>query len=276
MPDKAEWHSPGEPVDLPGRAGDTGLQRVAELRWPELRSLHARLPPHRHETVTGPGQIGVAFTPHDDVLYESAGRTRRTSYPGGSVVCTGGSPIVWSDVRGPTEALEMYPSPDLVAGLLDTTPGWDWTWPVDRCVVGAVDPVVVGVASVLRRAHVGTTYLSETAVGALGLLLARTDLRRVHDLVEADLGGRLDLQRLAAATHLSTHHFARSFAASTGLAPHAFVTARRMDRARVMLAGSIVTVAEVAEAVGFDNLSHFRRVFRAHAGMSPAQYRQAV
>lgn len=279
-------------------AGGATLPRVVpELRWPELRSSHARLPPHGGETVTGAGQIGVAFTAHEDVGYRSGGRIRRASYPGGSVVCTGAEPIVWSDVHGPTEALELYPAPEIIAALLGTSAGPGWTWPVERCVVGAVDPVVVGVASVLRRAHVGAAYVSETAVGALGLLLARhvlveyggvrlprppghtrlapADLRRVHDVVEAGLGERLELRRLAAATHLSTHHFARSFAATTGTTPHAFVTARRMDRARTLLRGTAATVAEVAAAVGFDNLSHFRRVFRAHAGTSPAQYRRS-
>jgi AraC family transcriptional regulator len=95
----------------------------------------------------------------------------------------------------------------------------------------------------------------------------------VGDLIDAHLAATLTLDRLAATVHLSPHHFARAFKATVGLAPHAYVTARRMDRARSLLRDTDRPVADVATAVGFTNLSHFRRVFRAHAGDTPAAYR---
>ncbi|MCA2216565.1 AraC family transcriptional regulator [Jidongwangia harbinensis] len=268
--------------------------RHSELAWPGFTSAWAWLPPHAHETVTGAHQVGVAFSGHRDVHVRSGARAGRASYPGGSVVCSGADPIVWSDVRDPTEALEIYPAADLVASVGGTGAGW----PTDRTVVGAADPVVVGVAGIIRRAHVASAYLGETASSGLGHLLvrhvlteyggqrlppapghtrlSRAQVSRVADLVAADLGGRLTLDRLAAETHLSAHHFARAFKATVGQAPHAYVTARRMDRARLLLATTGLGVADVAKAVGFANLSHFRRVFRAHTGAGPAAYRSAV
>ena len=47
-----------------------------------------------------------------------------------------------------------------------------------------------------------------------------------------------------------------------------------MDRARQLLVQSGATVEQVATTVGFGNLSHFRRVFRAHVGTTPAEYRR--
>ena len=101
----------------------------------------------------------------------------------------------------------------------------------------------------------------------------RLDTRAVDlvtDLVEARLHEVLSLDDLAVAVRLSPYHFHRSFRASTGMAPHAFVTARRMDRARLLLWTSGRTVDEVATAVGFHNRSHFRRVFRRHHGLPPS------
>jgi AraC family transcriptional regulator len=75
---------------------------------------------------------------------------------------------------------------------------------------------------------------------------------------------------------LSPFHFARAFKASTGLAPHQFVTARRMERAKTLLLESRASVVEVAHAVGLSNVSHFRRMFRAHLGMLPGELRNGV
>lgn len=270
-------------------------RQASELSWPGFSSAWARLAPHAHETVTGARQVGVAFSSHRDVHVRSGRRTGRISYAGGSVVCSGAEPIVWSDVRDPTEALEIYPTAALVASV---TEGAELDWPIERTVVGAADPVVVGVAGILRRAHIASAYVGETAGSALGLLLARhlvveygglrlppapghTRLSRgelavVAGVVDDDLSGLLTLDRLAGAIHLSSHHFARAFKATVGQAPHAYVTARRMDRARQLLASTGLGVSEVASAVGFANLSHFRRVFRAHFGAGPGAYRREL
>ena len=66
---------------------------------------------------------------------------------------------------------------------------------------------------------------------------------------------------------------ARAFARTTGLPPHRFVTSRRMDRARLLLWNSDRPVDDVARAVGFSNLSHFRRVFRDFHGVAPRALR---
>jgi hypothetical protein len=73
-----------------------------------MRSQHAWLAPHDDETVTGPGQVGVAFSAHADVRWQAGGVTRSASYPGGSVILSGPAPIVWSHVRDRTEELEIY------------------------------------------------------------------------------------------------------------------------------------------------------------------------
>jgi AraC family transcriptional regulator len=72
---------------------------------------------------------------------------------------------------------------------------------------------------------------------------------------------------------LSPYHFHRCFRVTTGLTPHAFVTARRMDRARLMVSATSRPVDEIAASVGFTNLSHFRRVFRRHHGGPPSALR---
>lgn len=266
------------------------------LVWPGMTSVYATLAPHAHESRTGPGQVGVSFSAHRGVAYRSDGRTARATYGGGSVVCSGDEEIVWSDVRDTTEALEIYPSQDLLRTL--GAPDQARPWPVERAAVGQVDPVVLGVASTLRRAHVVGDYVGETAGSTLAHLLAhhvlrtyggsvrpsgettrrlsRTALSQVHDLVESDLAGELTLERLSATVHLSPFHFARCFVATVGMPPHRFVTSRRIDHARQLLRSSSWSVERIAGEAGFRNISHFRRVFRAQVGTTPAAYRAAI
>jgi AraC-like DNA-binding protein len=51
------------------------------------------------------------------------------------------------------------------------------------------------------------------------------------------------------------------------LRPHA------VARARQLLAGTELTVAQVAEQCGYDNLAHFGVLFRRFTGATPAAYR---
>jgi AraC family transcriptional regulator len=94
-------------------------------------------------------------------------------------------------------------------------------------------------------------------------------LARVTELVEDRLASPPSLRELAAAAAMSPFHFQRLFRAATGSSPHAYVAARRMERARWMLNEPDATVASVAGALGFTDLAHFRRVFRRQFNTSP-------
>jgi hypothetical protein len=87
---------------------DGARMRVASAG---LTFTHAEVPAHDGETMTGPFQVGVAFSKHEDVRYRVGQRWGHASYAGGAVICSANEPIVWSRVREPTEALEIYPDP---------------------------------------------------------------------------------------------------------------------------------------------------------------------
>jgi AraC family transcriptional regulator len=254
-----------------------------------MRSEHAWLPPHEDPTVTGSGQVGIAFSGHTGLPWRAGGRSAVADIAPGSTIVTGADPVHWLRVGEPTEALEIYPSADLLRSLA----GRPVT--VERPVVGAPDGVVLGIGSVLRRVHATDAHLGDVAASALahrlaghllhrycglpiaaepgpGTLDART-VDRVAQYVDGALGETLSLDRLASVALLSPFHFARAFRTSTGLTPHGFVTARRIDRARHLLRTGPEPVDAVARAVGFSNVSHFRRVFRGHTGVLPSALR---
>ena len=92
--------------------------------------------------------------------------------------------------------------------------------------------------------------------------------------MRADLSGNLSLEQLARECGLSRSHFARAFRQSTGCAPHQWLMAQRLERARELLRGSRAPRRDLARACGFIDASHFSRVFRANTGMTPSDYRR--
>ena len=99
--------------------------------------------------------------------------------------------------------------------------------------------------------------------------------RQVVDYIEHHLDLPLTLQQLAEVAHLSEYHFARMFKRSVGMAPHQYVTQRRLNQASRLLLNPELTLAEIALRCGFSSQSHFSNRFKAFYGVTPASYRKA-
>jgi AraC-like DNA-binding protein len=106
--------------------------------------------------------------------------------------------------------------------------------------------------------------------------LAPAALRRVKDFIDANLDKNLDLETLAETAELSTFHFARAFKKTTGTTPHNFLLERRVDRARQLLLGTDLSLAEIARAVGFSDQGHLARHVRTRLGVPPSILRRSA
>ena len=79
-------------------------------------------------------------------------------------------------------------------------------------------------------------------------------------------------EELAAMTGMSCVYFRKLFTRLMGQAPMSYVHTLRIQKAKDMLRSDFVTVAEVAEAVGYCNVYHFSKMFKQQTGLSPGQY----
>ncbi|WP_246395952.1 helix-turn-helix transcriptional regulator [Gluconacetobacter tumulisoli] len=70
---------------------------------------------------------------------------------------------------------------------------------------------------------------------------------------------------------MSSFHFVRAFRQSHGETPHAFVTRRRIERARTLLRTGWPP-SRIAALCGFSSHSHLTARFRAQTGLTPTEY----
>jgi AraC-like DNA-binding protein len=83
----------------------------------------------------------------------------------------------------------------------------------------------------------------------------------------------LDLDQISRAASFSRYHFIRLFRQAYRETPHQYLTRKRIDKAKELLATGQATVTEVCFAVGFQSLGSFSTLFHKFVGQSPHRYR---
>jgi AraC-like DNA-binding protein len=150
------------------------------------------------------------------------------------------------------------------------------------------DPRASTALSAWVRALGGTDPLAERDASAsvLGCLVehtargpraaARNDLAaRVVRRMREDYAHADGIGEIAIETGVSRYALIRAFKRTFGLCPEDVRRQLRVERARVLLAGSAPLV-EIAGAAGFADQSHMTRELRRMLGISPAAYRRAL
>jgi ligand-binding sensor protein/AraC-like DNA-binding protein len=102
----------------------------------------------------------------------------------------------------------------------------------------------------------------------------RPDLRDVLNDIARHPNRALSLTEAAATTHWSPGHLSKLFRSVTGSTFVSYVTAWRISRAQLMLASTEMPVQKVAAELDFHQVNYFSRVFRAHTGLTPSEYRR--
>lgn len=81
-----------------------------------------------------------------------------------------------------------------------------------------------------------------------------------------------DWNEYAARCYMSRDRFNHVFSEFVGCSPERYRTKMRMERAKVLLCDLGMSVSECAETLGFHDVSHFCRRFKAEFGASPGNY----
>jgi AraC-like DNA-binding protein len=100
-------------------------------------------------------------------------------------------------------------------------------------------------------------------------------IARTLAFVESKLTRKLRLADVARHVGVSQAHLTELFKAATGKTVWAHVRRRRLELARGLLSRSSLSVAEVADKIGYESAPRFSQAFKATFGVSPAAYRSA-
>lgn len=95
---------------------------------------------------------------------------------------------------------------------------------------------------------------------------------RAKEFIDDCYGDSINIKRIAKEAYISPYHFIRVFRKIYNKTPHQYLTRRRIDKAKELLAKD-TSVTDVCFDVGFESLSSFSTLFSRHVGYPPAVYR---
>jgi AraC family transcriptional regulator len=231
----------------------------------------------------------------DEMAMRFAGVGRHRPPPAGAVAVVPAGLSYRCRMSGLRDSLNVFLEPGLVARVGESfglDPGrWELP-PLDFRVIPRLGAAMRAVDAELMSGGAGGRLVAESLANVLAVELTRyisesrrrqrrkdgefspAKLRAVVEYIEGHLEAGLTLGQMASVAHLSPYHFARQFKAATGLPPHQFVIARRVERAKELLQRrGGPNLAAVAARVGFADEGHFARHFKRLVGVTPGRFR---
>ncbi|NJO45381.1 MAG: helix-turn-helix transcriptional regulator [Oscillatoriales cyanobacterium RM2_1_1] len=195
----------------------------------------------------------------------------------------------------PAEFLQLYLEPMLLTHLGRELWGKDQIELIPQ-LASCFDPLIYQMAIALKTTletdGIGSKLYADSMANALAVhllcrysahqslprqdsgRLSQQQLRQVIDYIDENLDQNLSLSQLASIAHLSSYHFARLFKQSTGTPPHRYHIQRRIERAKQLLMAKELSIAEVAQVVGFASQAHLTYHFKRVVGVTPRVFVQ--
>ena len=93
----------------------------------------------------------------------------------------------------------------------------------------------------------------------------------IHRVIEENYTSPISLDELAYLSGRSLSSFKREFQDIYGESPARWIREKRLSKAQQMLRSSSLSVADVAYSLGFENPTHFSRIFKQQYGYAPSQ-----
>jgi AraC-like DNA-binding protein len=106
------------------------------------------------------------------------------------------------------------------------------------------------------------------------LSLTREGAFHMSRIMEANFAFNLQLKDFARLCHMSLTTFKKAFGGHFGTTPAAWLKSKRLELAHRKLLGTDLSVYDISLECGFEDTSHFIRVFKSRYGLTPLQYRQ--
>ena len=96
---------------------------------------------------------------------------------------------------------------------------------------------------------------------------------RIKDYIDRHYMEPITLQSMGEALRISPYYLSYVFKQMSGYSPVQYLLRRRIGEAQTLLITTELSVARIAEMVGYDSQSYFNLQFTKNVGMPPSRYR---
>jgi YesN/AraC family two-component response regulator len=99
-------------------------------------------------------------------------------------------------------------------------------------------------------------------------------LRPVLEYIDENLDESLLVERSSQLVNMSYYYFVKFFKKTIGVSFTEFVQMKRIKKAEMLLLTSDLSIIEIGEMIGMQNMSHFYKMFKRLNGHSPNDFRK--
>ena len=99
-------------------------------------------------------------------------------------------------------------------------------------------------------------------------------LRKIIRYIKENCAGKITLDDIARYVFLNKYYISRLFNEKMGMSISSYINNVRIERSKHLLAETDMSIAAIANMIGFDDQSYFTRLFRRLTGCSPGKYRE--
>ena len=96
------------------------------------------------------------------------------------------------------------------------------------------------------------------------------------NFISLNLNIPITIRMLADRVNQNVDYFSRLFEDYTGQRPSVFINEKKIERAQYLIATSQEKYSGIADATGFESLSHFSKTFKKITGLSPREYKRQI
>ena len=98
-------------------------------------------------------------------------------------------------------------------------------------------------------------------------------VQKCCDYIELSLDRRIRVADLAALCGYTEYYLSEKFKKETGQSVNSYIRCAKIERAKVLLESTELSVSEIADKLAFNTVNYFIQSFRETTGYTPAQYR---
>ncbi len=102
------------------------------------------------------------------------------------------------------------------------------------------------------------------------------DLQAVLSFINGHLSHKITLDDLLTVAHLDKTYFSKRFKRYMGITPMAYIRKARIEKAKNLMVFSDMSITQISEALGFQSIHHFSKVFRNDTGINPREYKRSL